>query len=107
MGYNTIPAADLDRAEACSLDTPHAAPKYYAPDVSQRPQLPADCCAKCRRGTREHGFLRCGYGWACPNGACRHPELTPEQRVEAEARRDALRLAEARELWLTEVGDAC
>lgn len=34
-----------------------------APDVERTP-----CCAKCRRGTRAHGTLPCGYILACPNG---------------------------------------
>lgn len=68
----TIPASGLDVAEAHSLTTPHAAQKVHAPDHPQRPAYPTDCCPVCRRGTKEHGYMNCGYLWACKNPKCPH-----------------------------------
>lgn len=38
----------------------------YVPEPPVR-----ECCIKCRRGTKQHGVLPCGYALNCPNGCHR------------------------------------
>lgn len=52
-------------SELGSLDSPHLAETYAAPDYPQRdPELSA-CCAACIRGSRGLGYQPCGRKMAC------------------------------------------
>jgi hypothetical protein len=48
------------------------APGVYVPEPWVREPVVTACCARCRRGTREMGYLPCGYNLACPNPKCLH-----------------------------------
>lgn len=51
--------------QAGTLDTPHTAEVYAAPDSPQRDAPVSRCCSACIRGSRALGLRPCGRKMAC------------------------------------------